>query len=83
MFQKKKFIKLFLVLLIIVCSIINTSYAQSFHFRNYSVKDGLPFVQVATIFQDTKGFMWFGTQDGLNRYDGYKFKIFKNTRHPF
>jgi ligand-binding sensor domain-containing protein len=34
---------------------------------------------VTCIFQDIKGFIWFGTQDGLNRYDGYNFKIFKNN----
>src|SRR5690606_11278599 len=39
---------------------------------------GLSQSSVTCIFQDGKGFMWFGTQDGLNRYDGYKFKIFKN-----
>ncbi|MBN2009012.1 response regulator [candidate division KSB1 bacterium] len=33
---------------------------------------------VISIFQDSKGFMWFGTYDGLNRYDGYNFKIYKN-----
>lgn len=33
---------------------------------------------MAQIVQDDKGFMWFGTQYGLNRYDGYKFKIFKH-----
>ena len=29
------------------------------------------------ILQDSRGFMWFGTEDGLNRYDGYTFKIYK------
>jgi len=33
---------------------------------------------VTTIFQDRDGFMWFGTSNGLNRYDGYEFKVFKN-----
>ena len=47
-------------------------------FNHLNVDDGLSQSSVTCIFQDTKGFMWFGTQDGLNRYDGYKFKIFKN-----
>src|SRR5687768_2953602 len=33
---------------------------------------------VNTIFKDKYGFMWFGTDDGLNRYDGYGFKVFRN-----
>jgi ligand-binding sensor domain-containing protein len=47
-------------------------------FNHLTVEDGLSQSSVTCIFQDNKGFMWFGTQDGLNKYDGYKFKIFKN-----
>ncbi len=47
-------------------------------FNHLTIEDGLSQSSVTCIFQDKKGFMWFGTQDGLNRYDGYNFKIFKN-----
>ena len=46
-------------------------------FNHLTVDDGLSQSSVTCIFQDRKGFMWFGTQDGLNRYDGYKFKVFQ------
>jgi signal transduction histidine kinase/ligand-binding sensor domain-containing protein/DNA-binding response OmpR family regulator len=42
------------------------------------IEHGLSNNAVTSIYQDRYGFMWFGTYDGLNRYDGYKFKIFKN-----
>lgn len=42
------------------------------------VKDGLSNNEVRCIFQDHNGFLWFGTYDGLNRYDGYTFKTFRN-----
>lgn len=48
-------------------------------FDHLTVEDGLSQSSVTCIFQDRRGFMWFGTQDGLNRYDGYNFKIFKNN----
>jgi ligand-binding sensor domain-containing protein/serine phosphatase RsbU (regulator of sigma subunit) len=48
-------------------------------FNHLTVEDGLSQSAVSCIFQDRRGFMWFGTQDGLNRYDGYNFKIFKNS----
>ncbi|CAM2069420.1 Response regulator [Sulfidibacter corallicola] len=41
-------------------------------------EEGLSQTFVIHIFQDTKGFMWFGTESGLNRYDGYKIKVFTN-----
>ena len=51
---------------------------QHIPFNHLTVEDGLSQSSVTCIFQDQKGFIWFGTQDGLNRFDGYNFKIFKN-----
>ena len=48
------------------------------HFDHITMEDGLSQSTVEGIVQDKYGFMWFGTQDGLNRYDGYDFKIFRH-----
>src|SRR4051794_72711 len=45
-------------------------------FARVSTGDGLSQTKVVQIIQDDQGFMWFGTQYGLNRYDGYNFKLF-------
>lgn len=50
---------------------------QHLSFEHVSVQDGLSQSTVNVIFQDSRGFLWFGTEDGLNRYDGYDFKVFK------
>lgn len=44
--------------------------------RNYSVSDGLPSFEVYDLFQDSKGFLWFATDAGVSRYDGYRFRNF-------
>lgn len=46
-------------------------------FDHITIEDGLSQSSVRVIFQDSRGFLWFGTEDGLNRYDGYTFKVYK------
>lgn len=48
-----------------------------FIFENISIEKGLSSRMVYCIIQDSQGFIWIGTDDGLNRYDGYSFRIFK------
>lgn len=45
-----------------------------------TTEEGLTFRDVRAIAQDTLGFMWFGTQQGLNRYDGYEFKVYNSNK---
>lgn len=52
--------------------------ANDIIFDRISTEHGLSQSSVLCILQDSKGFMWFGTQDGLNRYDGYRFTVYKN-----
>ncbi|MCP4231730.1 MAG: hypothetical protein GY771_16495, partial [bacterium] len=47
-------------------------------FENIGLEKGLSQISVNTIAQDSNGFMWFGTQDGLNKYDGYDFTVYKH-----
>lgn len=51
--------------------------AQPYYFRHYQVENGLSNNTVNFIKQDSKGFMWFATKDGLNRFDGSQFKVFR------
>lgn len=59
--------------------ILSTGLAQSIvpRFETIDVEDGLSQNSVYRIYQDKRGFMWFGTADGLNRYDGNHIKVFK------
>lgn len=51
---------------------------DNIRFDKLSVEEGLSQLSVTSILQDQHGFMWFGTQYGLNRFDGYNFQIFKH-----
>src|SRR5574337_533217 len=50
-----------------------TSFSQSLNFRQYSVDNGLPFVEVYTIHQDASGYLWSGGYGGLSKFDGLTF----------
>ena len=53
--------------------------AQSYFFKHYQVENGLSNNAIYCSTQDKNGFMWFGSRDGLNRFDGYHFKTYKAT----
>ena len=75
--MRKKSIFIFFVLLLFVkvpCLAFNDPPV-----KYLGIDQGLSNNAVTSIFQDHNGFMWFGTFDGLNRYDGYSFKIFRNV----
>ena len=76
------------IILILVCIFsclkISTSYAnirESFNFKNITIEDGLSQSTVETIYQDSKGYIWIGTDDGLNRYNGYEFKHYNHDEY--
>src|SRR5687767_5235177 len=52
--------------------------AQEIRFAHISSKQGLSQALVNCILKDSKGFMWFATQDGLNKYDGYSMTVFRH-----
>ena len=45
-------------------------------FKRITINDGLSLSSVYDIYQDSKGFMWFGTEDGLNKYDGQSITVY-------
>ena len=54
-------------------------FSQGFKFDHITTEQGLSQATVNCVYQDKKGFIWIGTNDGLNRYDAYSFKVYKNN----
>src|SRR5689334_272462 len=57
---------------------LNVAPGSIIQFEHLTIEDGLSQNAGLAIFQDSRGFLWVGSQDGLNRYDGYTFKVFKH-----
>ena len=74
----KKGIILFLLSIIIFNSCLLESYAsnKNITFNNLNIEQGISQSTAEIIFQDSKGYIWIGTSDGLNRYNGYEYKIY-------
>ncbi|MEO5890074.1 MAG: two-component regulator propeller domain-containing protein [Ferruginibacter sp.] len=69
--------RLFILFLMQAVSLISFSQTASPAFSHLTTADGLSQSGVFAILKDYKGYMWFGTDEGLNRYDGYKFSVYK------
>jgi ligand-binding sensor domain-containing protein/signal transduction histidine kinase len=71
------------VMLAALCAGASAAAARRLHFDRFSIEQGLSQETVATILQDRQGFMWFGTQAGLDRFDGYRITEFRtDPRDP-
>lgn len=71
--------QIYIFILLLVHSF--SGYGKSdnpFFFSHLGMEDGLSQASVFCIFQDSDGYIWFGTRNGANRYDGYEFKIYQN-----
>lgn len=68
---------LIITILYILIPILLSAAPGNFRFRHFSVEDGVSSNSVRAILQDKYGFIWFGTDDGLNRYDGFTIKLFR------
>src|SRR4051812_12033790 len=67
----------FFLLAILFCHAYSLAvYGQEYGYTHYDSKDGLASSTVYCVAQDKDGFMWFGTETGLSRYDGTRFRNF-------
>ncbi|MFO7890066.1 MAG: two-component regulator propeller domain-containing protein [bacterium] len=73
--------KLLFKIMFICLGTLLDAYGQekNITFENLGIKDGLSQSSIYCILQDCRGFIWFGTEDGLNKYDGYTFYIYRNN----
>ena len=61
------------------CAPVSAQEVKQLRFDRIGIQHGLPQESITSIFQDSQGYMWFGTQAGLCRYDGYRIKVFKTN----
>ena len=82
---KNKYIRIILVLVFIFsfmkADITYATINESMNFNNITIEDGLSQSTVETIYQDSRGYIWIGTNDGLDRYNGYEFKHYKHDKY--
>ena len=78
-YSKHNSYRLILALLLMMASIYANADKPDLKFRRLDTRNGLSNSQVNCILKDSKGFVWIGTQYGLNRYDGYRFREFHSN----
>lgn len=73
-----RYLKLILFALLSFCSFTIQADDSNYIFRHYQVENGLSDNMITGCVQDKHGYVWIGTRDGLNRFDGYTFKVFRH-----
>lgn len=76
--MKNRLILYFILGASLVFQVSVTAEQEDYRFEKLSINDGLSQSSVKCIIQDKTGFMWFGTASGLNRYDGYSFRVYES-----
>ena len=76
MFMNTKKILIFIILLLISIGTPQVTYASEFMFYNLSTANGLSQTSINCIYQDSSDYIWIGTKNGLNRYNGFEFEIY-------
>ncbi len=74
----KSILLLFTATCLLICADKTFAQKPELKFTYLNREQGLSHSTVNTIYQDSKGYMWFGTVDGLNRYDGYRITVYRN-----
>lgn len=67
-----------LIIFLLLLLLHAPAFSQGIKFSRIGAEEGLSQSVVNCVMQDKKGFLWFGTDDGLNRYDGYEMRVLKN-----
>ena len=72
-------LKIFILSILLCIAVRGFSQNQSLHFEHIGTNEGLSQNNVNCIIQDSRGFMWIASRNGLNRYDGYKFIVYRHN----
>src|SRR5258705_8471889 len=73
-----KTIRYIILFFLLAIGFYSNGQRENVKFAHLDINSGLSQSNVLCILQDSRGFIWFGTEDGLNKYDGYNFTVYKN-----
>ena len=77
--SEKSFSIIFLVIILLFSRSLANAQRSVLRFKHYTINQGLSQNMIDCLLKDSKGYMWFGTWNGLNRFDGYTFLVYRNN----